>query len=346
MTGARPEHLRQRVQNGGRHAAKVAERTVVDFFADRCTQLAAAISYYALFAIFPLAILAVGIFSLVIGEEQARTDVLDFLTRRLPVTDDTGRQDIATLLQDVIANSGFQIVGAVGLVISASGLMGAVRNGLNTAWDLEDRRPPLRGKVLDILLVPGVGAVIAASFALSVGRRWFVELGEEIGDPVAGPATVLAGTGTWAIPLGISLAVFTLLYRLIPACQVRWADAITGAAVATLGYELAKLGFGFYLDNLADYGAVYGSLGAVVAFVFFVFLVANIFLVGAEVASERPRVLAGHYYGGPPDDRSLGRQVVDAVKGLLIDTEERDPVDCDPAERGGPAGDRPGAGHA
>lgn len=315
----RAERLRAVARRGGRHAAKTAERAVVDFFEDRCPQLAAAMSYYALFAIFPLTILTVGAFGLVIDEDQARRDVIDFLTRRLPVTEDAGRQDIATLLRDVTSSSGaFQLVGAVGLLISATGLMGAVRNGLNTAWDVDDRRPPLLGKAVDVLLVLGFGLLITASFALTVGRRWLVDLGEEIGSPVAGPLSLLAGTGAWAIPLAISFAVFALLYRFIPARRVDWPDALTGAAFATVGYELAASAFGYYLGNLADYGAVYGSLGAVVAFVFFVFLVANIFLLGAEIAVERPRVLAGRYYGGPPDQRSLSTKVLDALRGLVV----------------------------
>jgi membrane protein len=317
--GQGAERLRVAARRGGRHAAKTAERALVDFFEDRCPQLAAAISYYTLFAIFPLTILTVGVFGLVVGEGQARSDVIEFLTGRLPVTDDAGRQDSETLLRDVTESGGaFQLVGAVGLLVSATALMAAVRNGLNTAWDVEERRPLLRGKAIDLLLVAGFGLLIAVSFALTVGRRWLADLGEAIGAPVAGSLSLLAGTGAWAIPLVISLAIFTLLYRFIPACRVRWVDAITGGAVAMLGYELAAAAFGYYLGNLADYGAVYGSLGAIVAFVFFIFLAANIFLLGAEIAVERPRVIAGRYYGGPPDERSRSARIRDALRGLVV----------------------------
>ncbi|NLT05205.1 MAG: YihY/virulence factor BrkB family protein [Solirubrobacterales bacterium] len=322
---ALPQRLRGWAAGGGRHAAKVTERAVVDFFADRCTQLAAAMSYYALLALFPLAILAVGVFGLVIGEEQARDDVIDFLTRRLPVTEDAGRQDIASLLRGVVGSGGtIQALGAIGLLISATGLMGALRNALNTAFGVEERRPPLRGKAVDVLLVVGVGMVVAISFALTVGRQLIADLGGEVGGPVETATGLLAGTGSWALPLAISLAVFTLLYRFIPATGVRWTHAATGGLVATAGYELAKRGFSFYLDNFADYGAVYGALGAVIAFMFFVFLVANVFLLGAEVVAEIPRVLAGRYYGGPPDDRSFARQVLDAAKQLVVDVEDRE----------------------
>jgi len=324
VTAGLPQRARAGAGRAAQHTAKVAERAVVDFFADRCTQLAAAMSYYALLALFPLAILAVGIFGLVIGEEQARDDVIDFLTRRLPVTEDAGRQDIASLLRGVVNSGGaFQALGAVGLLISATGLMGALRNALNTAFGQEERRPPLRGKLVDVLLVVGVGVVFAASFVLTVGRQLLADLGAEVGGPLETATGLLAGTGSWALPLAVSLAVFTLLYRFIPAAEVRWAHAATGGLVATAGYELAKRGFSFYLGSFADYGAIYGALGAVVAFMFFVFLVANVFLLSAEVVAELPRVLAGDYYGGPPDDRSFARQVLDAAKQLVVDVEDR-----------------------
>lgn len=306
-----------------RHAWQVTQHAVMDFFEDRALQLAAAISYYALLAVFPVAILAVTAFSVVIGEEEARRDVIDFLTRQLPAAD-TGRQDIEQLLRDVTRNSGaFGVVGAVGLLISASGLMGAVRNALNTAWDLEERRPPLRGKGIDLLLVLGVGLVISASFAISITRAVVHDLAAEVADFLGGPLEsaipAIVGVATWLLPLLLSLAIFALLYRLVPATYVRWRDALTGGAVAMVGYELAKAGFGFYVDNFADYGAVYGALGAVVAFVFFVFLVSNIFLLGAEIASERPRVAAGLYDREPDDERSLGERIRDGLRGLVVD---------------------------
>lgn len=314
---------RARAADHARHAWQVTQHAVMDFFDDRALQLAAAISYYALLAVFPVAILAVTAFGVVIGEEQARTDVIDFLMEQMPLAD-AGRQDVEQLLRDVTANRGaFGAIGLVGLLISASGLMGAVRNALNTAWDLEERRPPLRGKGIDLLLVLGVGLVISASFGISITRALFHSLASEVADFLGGPLQsaipALVDVTTWLLPLALSLAIFTFLYRLVPAIEVRWRDALTGGAVAMVGYELAKVGFGVYLDNLANYGAVYGSLGAVIAFVFFVFLVSNIFLLGAEVASERPRVAAGLYDDEPEDDRSLGEKARDALRALVVD---------------------------
>jgi len=317
---------RERLDRAVRHARTLTEQVVRELFADRATQLAAAISYYALFAIFPIVILAVAGFSLVLGEQQARQDVLDFLTRNLPVTQQSGRQDLSDLLAGVTQNTeAFGIVGVLGLLFSASGLMGALRNAVNTAWDLEDRRPPLQGKLLDLLLVLAIGVVIGLSLAGSLVTRAVESLSGDVSAAIGSGVFDLA---TRALPLAIAFAGFLLIYRVVPATSVRWRDAGLGALVATVGYAATKVGFGAYLNSVADYGAVYGSLGAIVAFVFFVYLNANVFVLGAEVASEWPRVRRGDY--DRPDEQEDGdgapwwRSLLGALRGLAVRDDERD----------------------
>jgi membrane protein len=88
---------------------------------------------------------------------------------------------------------------------------------------------------------------------------------------------------------------------------------------AALGYELLKRGFGIYLDQFANYSAVYGSLGAVIAFMFFVWLASLVFLIGAEMAAVWPKVRAGAFDADPDeqDERNIGEKARDAVLGLF-----------------------------
>ena len=251
-------------------------RAVSEFFDDRCTTLAAAISYYGLVAVFPLIILAVGAFGLVAGHERAQADIIDFLMRNLPLRADAGRRDLRDLLESVTGGAAaFGVVGVVGLVLSASGLMGAVRNGVNAAWDAPSRRPPVQGKLLDVLLVLLAGLLAGGSLALTLVTS-LLDI----------PGLSLA----WAIPPVLSFAVFLGLYRVLPASRPRVRDVWPGALVGAAGYELAQHGFSLYLMTSGGDGAVYGSIGAVVAFLVFVFVASNVFLLGAEVASEWPRV--------------------------------------------------------
>jgi len=297
------------------------QRSVSEFFDDGCPLIAAAISYYALFSLFPLAIVVVFGLGLVLDDAQARDEVIDYIVRNLPLRADEGRRELSEVLESVTSGSaGFGIAGGLGLAFAASGLIGAVRGGINAAWDVESRRPPLQGKLLDILLVGGVGVVVAASLALTLLTRLAASLGREL-DGVLGGAGAAIAQAVLAVgqlgPLLLNAGVFLFLFRVLPARQTRLRDVWPGVLIATLGYEAAKTGFSVYLEHFANYGAVYGSLGVVLAFLVFVFVGANVFLLGAEAASEWPRLREEELDDGsegPP----LRQRLRDGLKGLVV----------------------------
>lgn len=322
MTTASPrraDRLRLRGRLAWSRTSRIAEQSVAAFFTDRCPQFAAAIAFYALFGIFPLAILAVVVFGLVIGDEDARRHVVDFLLDNLPLTQDQGRADLERLLGGVTRNTGaLGAVALAGLVFSASGLMGAARNALNAAFDAHDsyRRPPLQGKALDVLLVFATGFVIALSlvltFALQLAARESAEI-DWLGGFAQTLADALLRLGP-LIPAALALAVFWLLYVVVPTTQVRVRDVWPGAVLAAVGYELTKWGFGAYLDGFGNYSAVYGSLGGVIAFLVFVLISAAVFLLGAEVAARWPSVRDAT----DEDLLAPGDPIGQRLKGLLI----------------------------
>ncbi|HEU4657319.1 MAG TPA: YihY/virulence factor BrkB family protein [Capillimicrobium sp.] len=316
----RSRRLRRRGRLAWARFARTTEESVTAFFAHRGPQFAAAIAFYALFAIFPLAILVVVAFGVVIGDDDAREHVVTFLLDNLPLSADQGRRDLERLLAGVTRDTGaLGAVGIGGLVLSASGLMGAARSALNEAFDADltaPRRPPLQGKALDVLLVFGAGLVIGLSLVLTVAVQVAARKSAEL-DWLGSFGGTLAD---WLLKLGplipvlLALAVFWTLYVVVPMRRVRFRDVWPGAVVAALGYELVKTGFGVYLDGFADYSAVYGSLGAVVAFLVFVLLAAGVFLLGAEVAARWPAVRDA----GEDDLLAPGEPIGPRVRRLLV----------------------------
>lgn len=219
---------------------------------------------------------------------------------------------------------GFGVTGLFGLLFAASGVMGAIRKALNNVWDVEDPRPIVQAKAIDLLLVVGVGTVIAASFAITLAARLTASLSSRLED-LLGPAGSLAPRLLLELgpllPALIAFGAFTLVFSVVPACDTRFRDVWPGAAVAAIGFELAKTAFAFYLTNFANYGAVYASLAAIVAFLVFGFLTANIALFGAQVAVAWPHVRDGE----PEDaqDAPLGERATAALKRLVVREPER-----------------------
>jgi membrane protein len=314
------DRLRARAGHALGRAGTLTERSVDAFFRHRCPQLAASISYYALFSVFPAAILMAVVFGLIISGEDARREVVDFLFDNLPLSEDQGRRDLEKVVNDVTRNPGtLGVIGLAILLYSASALMGAVRNSVAVVWGSERDRPPLRGKALDILLVLGLGVLIGLSLMITILRGLAVDLGKDLGvtGRVLDGALDISG---FVIPFLLSLIAFAVLYGVVPHPRPRLRDVWPGIVLATVGYELAKRGFALYIDNFANYSAVYGSLGAVITFLVFVYIAAMIFLLGGEFAALWPRVRAGEFENG--EGRPLGEEIRRFLRGLVIERRE------------------------
>ena len=299
-----------------RRAAAVAGRSIREFFDDGCLQRAAAISYYTLLSLFPLAIVLVAAFGLVFDDEAARRRIIEVMLDNLPLREDGGRGDLEQLLRSVTAASGgFGVVGAGSLLLAASAVMGSVRQALNAAWGVDATRPPLRAKLVDMLLVLATGVVIATSLAMTLAVQFVASVGARIGGPDV-LAQVAVELGGRLVPAVLAFIVCWGVFAVVPARPSGLRDTWPGVLVVVLGFELAKGGFSLYLQTAANYGAVYASLGGVVAFLVFIFVAANTFLLGAEVASEWPAVR-----DGPPpqsDGRPLRARLRRGLRGLVV----------------------------
>ena len=274
-------------------------RTGQAFAADRCTQLAAAIAYYVLVSIFPLAILLVSISGLLLTDDRLRADVVDEIFLALPLSEDEGRDNLESAVEGIA--TGFSLIGLVailGLVWSATAMMGSIRHALNQVWGVPHRYPFLKAKLLDLTLVFSVGLLISASVSATVLLQVARNLSDGLSDAL-GPLGVGAGGAVEVVailvPLLISFGTFAALYKYVPRVGTHFRHVWPGALLAAVLFELLKNGFAIYLRFFGDYDAIYGSLGAVVIFLFFVYLSGVAMLIGAEMAAEWPRVLHGHY---------------------------------------------------
>ncbi len=298
-------------------AISLARRAAAEYLDDGGPQLAASISYHVLFSVFPLAIVLTAVFGIVVHVTGLQADVADAVVRNLPLSP-SGEQRLRTLLGGVTGNySALGLLGIVGLIWAASGMMASVRVALNRAWDVEEPRPFLKGKLIDVGLVFAGAAGAIASIAATVTVRSVSEAGgSAIGVDLA------SGWASWVLgvllPLAIAFATVYLLYRLIPAAPVSaeptWLVAL-GVAVAFVALENL---FALYVRGFANYNAVYGSLGAVVAFMFFVYLSATLFLIGAEVASEWPRLRRACELGEVREGPATAVQLKRFVRGLWV----------------------------
>ncbi len=304
-------------------AILLSRRSVEEFFEDNCTQMAAAISYYVLFSLFPLLIFLVGVLGLFLQNSALQQDIIDGVLDLIPLTEDEGRGDVTEAVEGVagVGSGVLGVFGLIGMAWSGSNMFGIIRRSINTAYDLEQQRPFVQQKLLDLAMVMGMGffflTSVVATTVLRTSRRFSDDIGV-MGD-IAENAGLAWDAGSYLIPFGLSFGAFTVMYWVVPATKVRLRDVWLGALVAALLFEIGKSGFALYLENFGNYDVVYGSLGAVATFLFWIYISSIILLFGAEVASEYPRVLRGDY---PQDEGKpavpLRQRIVKLLRSLIV----------------------------
>src|SRR3990170_4161628 len=261
---------------------RFAKTTFLQFQADQCTHLAAAISYYAVFSLFPLLLGLIALASLFFEAPSVRAAIVEGVTSVLPASTDLVIRNIDQVVEE---RETLGLVSIVGFLWSAMAVFGAIRRAVNRAWDVERTRPFVRGKLLDLMLVISLGVLMA----LSIGLTWFFQTIATLQVPLLG-LQPFGGNPLWNLvraltPLAITVLVFMLLYKYVPNARVGWFPALLGAAVAAPLFELTKLLFVWYAENVANYSLVYGSVGAVIALLTGAYISAVILLLGAEIGA-------------------------------------------------------------
>ncbi len=267
----RDPELRRR----GRQLVQLARQATSDFLSDGCMDYAASISFHVLLSIFPLAILVTSVSgAFVLGGPSDQQKVVDQIVQLVPLSA-SGQREVHHLIVSATSTSGaFNAVSAVGLVWAASGMMAALRSALNRAWGVDDRRPFLRGKFWDVLLVAGAGVAFTAATTLVILSHVSIA-----GVGLGGVVTETVG------PFVAVFIGFGFLFRFVPAFRPRLRSVAIGAAAGAVGFTALEHGFALYVAHLASYNRVYGTLATPVALLFFVYLTAITMLWCAELAA-------------------------------------------------------------
>jgi membrane protein len=295
--------------------ARVLALSAERYFADGCPQHAAGIAYRVLFSIVPLAIVLVSIFGIILGDKTVHDTVVDTIVRALPATA-TSRAEVADAITGIASPSG--AVGLVTLVLfawAATGMMAAIRGGLEVAIHAKRARPMVRGKLVDLLLVVGAAILVLATVAATLLDRMAQHLLRR-----ADSATGLAGTfvGDWlprVVAVAASVGVVMLLYRFVPSRRVRPADTLAGAVTTSLLLLAISVASSRLYDGVTRLSVVYGSLTAALVFLYSVYLYASALLFGGQVAAAWSKP-------ADPDGAPLRVQIRSAVRGLVKTSED------------------------
>jgi membrane protein len=246
---------------------------------ERGFEAAASMSFYAVFAMFPLLLLLVAVSGGMLSTPDARERFLDAVLRFIPVSRDFVRQNVVAVVRSRGAVGG---IGVVGLAWASSSAFGALVRNLNRAWPGAGRRNLLGERLISLAMV---AALVALAVLFLVAKALLVLPGNwETAQRVS--ATLIDLVPSQALLWGFMLAVLTMLYRWLPRTLVLWREALAGAAVCSLAlWGATALFTRFLASGLVSYNLVYGSLGTLIALLSWVYIACALLLCGAHVAA-------------------------------------------------------------
>ena len=267
---------------------ELARRVTRGLLNDDCDGYAAQIAYFFLFAIFPFLLFLTTLLAYLPVPDMFRL-LLKILGRFIP-------GNVLSLVQENIRalvsvqQGGLLTIGVLLSLWNGSNAVAAVIKPMNVAFNTKERRSYWKLRGITVLLVIGLSFFVISSLLLLIYGRY-------IGTWIAS----LAGLGSdftliWNIlrwPLIFSLMVIALsaLYRFAPALRLTWREIVPGAVAATGAWVAVSLAFSYFVNNFGSYDKTYGSIGAVIALLVWMYTSGFVILLGGEI-NARMRELA------------------------------------------------------
>lgn len=260
--------------------------TITEFNLENGPLLAAAIAYNLLFSLFPFVLVLVSVAGYLVESPVIQSQIVGAVGNLLPVS----RQVIKGTIEHVVsARAASSVVAVLLLVVSSASFFNAVRKSLNAVWGIHAPQPLLKGQAVNIFMMLGTVLILYVSALASTGLGVISGFELQLGDLMVLRSRLLMSVAATAFGVGMAFVVVGSLYRFVPLVRPSWRHVWPGALVTAICFEAASLGFEWYVRIFDPYHVVYGSIGALIAFLMWVYISAFIFLFVAKFTAMRLR---------------------------------------------------------
>jgi membrane protein len=264
-----------------RSAWALLKQTGRDYLEDKVPRLAAALAYYALFALAPLLLILIAVGGLAFGADRVQEAITDQAGGLLG---EDGARFIDSMVENAGSGKGGKLAAAFGtaaLLFGAGGVFVQLQDALNTVWEVKPKPGlPILGRIRNRLST--YAFVMAAAFLLLVSLAVSAAISSlsRWNDALRGPdALWLVVDGL--VSTGVLTLVFAVLFKALPDAKVKWRDVWIGAAATAALFAVGKVLLGLYLGRPAA-TATFGAASALVLVILWVYYCAQLVLLGAE----------------------------------------------------------------
>lgn len=240
--------------------------------------LASQLAFFFLLSLFPLLIFIMTLLPFLnIDEAQIYLFLRDYAPESVAMLIES---TLSEILQN--RNGGLLSAGIIGTIWSASKGMNALTKALNRSYFKEETRSMVivRGMsvVFTVLMITVVVvALILPVFGEQIGRVLFSYIGLENG------FAIFWSRLRWLMPPILIFIVFSIIYWLVPNVKMRWKSTVPGSAFATVGWIVTSIGFSFYVNSFGGYSNTYGSIGAIIVLMMWLYFSAIILMLGGQI---------------------------------------------------------------
>jgi len=292
-----------------KQAWALVRQAVSSWSEDRAPSMGAALSYYTVFSIAPLLLIAISVAGLVFGADAARGAVVYQLQGLLgePAAQaiQSVLQSVAKPRQGIIAT----LIGVLLLLVGATTVLAELQSDLDLIWKAPARARAsgvwglARSRVLSVGMIMGIGFLLLVSLVVSAG----ISALSDWWGPMFGAWEVLAQLVNAVVSFVLVTALFALIYRFMPAVRIKWHDVVVGAAVTALLFTVGKFVIGLYIGK-SSVGSGFGAAGSLAVLLVWVYYSAQIFLFGAEFTQAY-----AHAYGSHSGTQAAARPAAQRV---------------------------------
>lgn len=255
---------------------------------DNCDGYAAQIAFFFLFALFPCLLTLTTLLAYLPVPDLFQV-LLRIVGRFVPV-------DVLVLVEEnlctlvSVQQGGLLSIGILLSLWTSSNAVISVQIAMNEAYGIEEQRPYWKVRLISVYLVIAFTLFIITSLLLLIFGPligiWLASLAN-LGDAFTMAWNLLR----WPVILGLMMAALSTLYRYAPAIPLPWREITPGAATATVAWAAVTLAFSFYVNNFGSYNKTYGSIGAVIALLIWMYASAFLVLLGAEINAHLGELL-------------------------------------------------------
>ena len=253
--------------------------------ADKAPRLGAALSYYTVFSLVPLLVLAISIAGLVFGTEAAQQAIMTQIESLVGPQSAAAIKQMLEIAQRPSSGALASAIAVVTLLLGASGVFAQLQDALNTVWGVEPKAGrglwgTIKDRLFSLMAVLGTGFLLLVSLVLSAALAAF---GKMFQGRLPGHEGLLH-LADLAISFGVITLLFAMMFKLLPDAKIAWRDVWIGAGLTSVLFTVGKFAIGMYLGK-ADVGSAYGAAGSLVILLVWVYYSSQILLYGAEFTS-------------------------------------------------------------